>query len=79
MVTLKRHVWNALQPLLNRVLDLEPAERLAWFDEMRADCPTLVRELELLLRPELDDAARRSALVTHGVVLGSPQSLGLRG
>jgi hypothetical protein len=60
MFSLKRHVWNALQPLLNRALDLAPAERLAWLDELRADCPTLARELELLLRPELDAAVRCS-------------------
>jgi len=79
MFTLKRHVWNVLQPLLNRALDLESAERLAWLADMRADCPTIVRELELLLRPELDEAGRCSVAQLRDVVPGSPQSLGLRG
>lgn len=79
MFTLKRHVWNVLQPLLNRALDLESAERLAWLADMRADCPTIVRELELLLRPELGEASRSSAAPLHDALPGSPQSLGLRG
>jgi hypothetical protein len=78
MFTLKRHVWNVLQPLLNRALDLEPAERLAWLADMRADCPTIVRELELLLRPELDEAAMPGRPVARRRPR-SPQSLGLRG
>jgi len=81
MFTLKRHVWNALQPLLNRALDLAPAERLAWLDELRTDCPTIARELELLLRPELDAAAQWSVTLSQYVdPIASPSpSHGLAG
>ena len=78
MFSLKRHFWNALQPLLDRALDLEPSQRRAWLDDLRTDCPTIARELERLMRPELDSSDPAS-FATRDVLPGSLESLGLRG
>ncbi|MBL0172102.1 MAG: hypothetical protein IPP90_15530 [Gemmatimonadaceae bacterium] len=79
MFSLKRDFWNALQPLLDCALDLEPAQRRAWLDDMHADCPTIARELERLMRPELESSAGHLASFSaRDVVPGSLESLGLR-
>ena len=78
MFNLKRHFWNALQPLLNRALDLEPADRRAWLEDMRIDCPTIARELESLMRPEMELEHHSTERSARDVVPGSLESFGLR-
>lgn len=79
MFNLKRHFWNALQPLLDQALDLDPAGRRAWLDDMRIDCPTIARELEVLMQPELESEHDPTERTARDVVRGSLQALGLRG
>lgn len=54
MLNHTRHLHSALQPLLTSALALDPSDRRAWMDELRADCPRIARELELLMRPLLE-------------------------
>ncbi len=79
MFNLARHFQHALQPLCQRALDLDTATRVAWLNELRADCPTVARELERLIHPMLDACASSQATDTMcPVVPGSPEYLGLR-
>jgi hypothetical protein len=74
-----RHFHDAIQPLCARALDLDAGAREAWLDELRADCPTVVRALERLIKPVLDSCpAHRAAPATSHVLPGSPEHLGLR-
>lgn len=57
MPRLNRHYRAALQPLLDRALALHMTGQRRWLDELRADCPTVVRDLEVLLR-DLPPASR---------------------
>ena len=50
MSRLNRHYRAALQPLLDRALALHVPGQRRWLDELRAECPTVVRDLEALLR-----------------------------
>ena len=80
MFSLARHFQNALQPLVRRALDLHPSERLRWLNELRADCPTVAREIERLLPPTLESSAGFDMTsVPRDVVPGSLEYLDLRG
>lgn len=57
MLNHTRHLHSALQPLLTSALALDPSDRQAWMDELHADCPTVARELEQLMRPLLKSSA----------------------
>jgi serine/threonine protein kinase len=49
--------WQALSPRLDEALELSDDERLPWFAALRAEDPTLARQLEVLLQEhrELSD------------------------
>lgn len=49
MFRLDRHLHRALQPLLDRALDLGDTERLEFLDDLRTDSPRVVAALEALL------------------------------
>ena len=42
--------WQALSPRLDEALELSDDERLTWFATLRAENPTLARQLEILLQ-----------------------------
>jgi serine/threonine protein kinase/Tol biopolymer transport system component len=42
--------WQALSPRLDEALELSDDERSAWFATLRAEAPTLARQLEVLLQ-----------------------------
>jgi hypothetical protein len=78
MFNFTRHVGNAVQPLMHQMLDLDPSERGAWLTELRADCPTVARELERLMGPALETALSGDAATpVRDIVPGSPEHLGL--
>lgn len=79
MFNLTRQFGNAVQPLMHHMLGLDPVERGAWLTELRADCPTVARELERLMGPTLESALSASAAIpVRRIVPGSPEHLGLR-
>jgi len=78
MFRFTRHFQNALQPLANSALDLNASERQAWLHELRAECPTVAREIERLLGPMLAAAEGDASVPTCTVVPGSPEHLSLR-
>lgn len=79
MFNLTRHFRHAVQPLVRCALDLDPSERLRWLNELRAECPTVVREMERLMRPTLQALSTFDATSTpRDVVPGSLEHLGLR-
>ncbi len=41
--------WKLISPYLDRAIDMDDAERQAWFARLRSDEPELVADLELLL------------------------------
>ena len=45
-------LWQKLQPLIDKALDLSSAERAEWIDRVRKDSPTIAEELERLLAQE---------------------------
>jgi hypothetical protein len=49
MTPIDKARWKLLSPLLDQLLDLEPAERSARLDQMRSADPVLAAELEALL------------------------------
>jgi hypothetical protein len=79
MFNAARHFHQAVQPLLFTALALPSRQRAAWLEELRADCPTVARELDRLVcssgaapaEGALGDAERL-------IVRGSPEDLGLR-
>ena len=52
MPTINRSDWETLEPLLDRALDMEPAERERWLQEISARSPVLATELNAFLREE---------------------------
>lgn len=79
MFNLRRLFHSAIQPLCQCALDLDASEREAWLKELRADCPTVARELERLIQPVLDSSpAHRATCALVTIVPGSPEHLGLR-
>ena len=46
--------WQALEPLLDRALELQPEERRRWLDELSGESPGLASELTALLSGEAD-------------------------
>ena len=50
--TIDRDRWQALEPLLDRALELPDDERAAWLDELRSTSPVMASELALLLQGE---------------------------
>ncbi len=79
MFNFTRHLQSVIQPLCQRALELDASERRAWLDELRADCPTVARELERLIQPMLESSpAYHPRFATSVVVPGSPEHLGLR-
>lgn len=83
MLNIARHFKNAVQPLVRCALELGPSARGAWLNELRADCPSVARELERLMRPSLEasqtlNAGLSACDVTRDVVPGSLEHLGLR-
>ena len=49
MSTLSPDQWRVLSPHLDEALEMGPEERAEFFSSLRAQNPTLVRELEVLL------------------------------
>ena len=49
-----RDRWRAIEPLLDRALDLSPSQRATWLDALTTSAPELAAELSSLLA---DDAA----------------------
>jgi serine/threonine-protein kinase len=47
-----RDRWRILEPLLDAALDLEPARRADWLDELRTTSPDIAAELSALLGAE---------------------------
>lgn len=79
MFNVTGHFQNAIRPLCQRALALDASERAAWLEELRADCPTVARELERLIQPTLElSSACCATIATNRVVSGSPEHLGLR-
>jgi len=79
MFNFTRRLQSAIQPMCQRALELDAPEREAWLQELRADCPTVARELERLLRPMLEShPAHCTTLATSAVAPGSPEHFGLR-
>ncbi len=56
-----RQRWVALQPLLDQVLDIAPAERSRWLDVLSVESPDLAEDLTRLLAGEA--AAERSGFL----------------
>jgi eukaryotic-like serine/threonine-protein kinase len=56
-----RNRWLALQPLLDQVLDIAPAERSRWLDALSAESPGVAEDLASLLAGEA--AAERSGFL----------------
>ncbi|HEU4588153.1 MAG TPA: protein kinase [Gemmatimonadales bacterium] len=54
-----RALLTTLDALLDRALDLAPAERAAWLEQVRHERPDIVPELEALLAQEAELDARR--------------------
>ena len=52
MLSLDANRWAALEPLLNRALDLPDDERAAWLAELTSTSPTMAAELIALLDSE---------------------------
>jgi len=52
--TLRAAEHDALAPLLALARQKEGLERAAWLDDLRADAPTVVARLEVMLRDEAD-------------------------
>jgi len=52
MTTFEPRRWRRMQPILDRVLDLVPAERAAWLDEACADDAELRADVEAVLRAD---------------------------
>jgi len=77
MFHITRHFRKALQPLANSVLDLAAPERHTWLQALRADCPTVARELERVLGEPLTTAHRDADGPGCGAESGSPEYLGL--
>lgn len=79
MFNVARHFRNALQPLVQRALELDELQRVAWLDDLRADCPGIVEELERLLRLALQASRPFDGDFTVSTVIpGSLEDLGLR-
>lgn len=79
MLNFARHFRNAIQPLVHCALDLAPAERGVWLRELRADCPSVARELERLMQSSLDASPTVEVEISvRHIVPGSPEHLGLR-
>lgn len=53
-IEMKIEEWQKIDELLNRALDLEPARRAAFLDEIGAASPGLRGEVESLLAAESD-------------------------
>ena len=53
---------QSLAPLVDRALTLDGAGLSAWLKELRADCPTVTREIERILAVR-HAAVRRAAAV----------------
>ena len=45
--------WRALEPLLDEALDLEPAERRRWLEDLSAESPALASDVSALLFNEV--------------------------
>jgi hypothetical protein len=71
MTIIARESWQTLEPLLDRALDLEPAERATWLDELSARSPVLAAELNAFLSAE--------ALADRSGFLSGPAEVGLAG
>ena len=71
MTHIDRDRWLALEPLLDRVLELAPEERGPWLDELSRSEPILAADLATLLAGE--DAA------DHSHFLASPLDVSLAG
>jgi eukaryotic-like serine/threonine-protein kinase len=65
--------WRRLEPLLDRALELAPAERSAWLHAMDADSPDVAAELRGLLA--CDERAERDRFLTE---LAKPSLAGLQ-
>jgi serine/threonine protein kinase/tetratricopeptide (TPR) repeat protein len=65
--------WRALDPHLDRALDLEADERRAWLEALRSQNPTLAADLEVLL----EDATRmdREGFLAQGPLAPTMASL----
>src|SRR6059058_3930863 len=61
--------WKVLSPLLDELLDAQPAERRARLDSLRRDDPALAVELEVLLA-DGDAAERESFLAGSALAVG---------
>jgi eukaryotic-like serine/threonine-protein kinase len=52
MGSIGKDLWEALRPLLDAALELEPDERAAWLERQRAERPDLIDHVETLLERE---------------------------
>jgi len=66
-VIVTRERWQALSPLLDRALELEGAERLAWLGKLSQQDPALAAELEAFLE-------ERNTVEREGFLAYSPLS-----
>ncbi len=79
MLNPTRHFSNAVQPLVHGALELTAAARGAWLNELRADCPSVARELERQMQPALEASSTIESEASAGaIVSGSLEHLGLR-
>ena len=79
MLNVPRHFRNAVQPLIQTALGLDLSARAAWWRELRADCPSVARELEQLMAT-VPEFTRSTDIVnrTRESEPGSLEYLGLR-
>ncbi len=72
--------WQVLSPRLDEALEMTDDERSTWFATMRAENPTLARQLEMLLQ-EHQELSQEGFLEERPVGMGSPglagQTLGV--
>jgi len=74
MAPLSRERWQAVSPLLDRALEIAPAEREAWIATLRADDPTLAADVQELLQDHAA-ASREGFLEDPPTVAPPPTSL----
>jgi hypothetical protein len=75
---MSRSLWDALRPLLDRALDLDPLARAAYLDDLRSESPTIVAHLEALLRYEQAGASPRLAQASDFHAVAEYRQIGAR-